>query len=135
MTLNALARASGESIHAVRYYARLGLVTPAAVAANGYRFFDPSALVRLSFIRRAQRLGFTLDEVGSFVADAERGRSPCPRVRRLLDERLPEVAAQLEEAAGLLQRMQQAQRRWKRRPDTAPTGRDICRLIESERAA
>lgn len=132
MTLALLAQTSGETIHSVRYYARIGLVRPDAVEANGYRRFGPQALRRIAFIRRAQRLGFTLEEVGGFVADAERGRSPCPRVRRLLDERLPVIAAQLAESAALLERMQQAQRRWKRRADAVPTGEEICRLIEAE---
>lgn len=130
MTLAQLADVAGETLHAVRYYARLGLIAPTDVGANGYRHFDTAAVSRLRFIRRAQRLGFTLDEIGSFVADARRGRSPCPRVRTLLDARLPSIAVQVADAQRLLDRMQAAQRRWKRRPDTPPDGHAVCRLIE-----
>lgn len=135
MTIVQLARAAGETIHAVRYYARVGLICPATVGANGYRHFDATALARLAFVRRAQRLGFTLDEIRGFVTDAGRGRSPCTHVRRVLDERLPLIASQLEDAAALLDRMQRAQRRWKGQPDDEPDGDAICRLIESEPVA
>lgn len=131
MTLALLARASGETIHAVRYYARIGLIRPEAIEANGYRRFGTRALSRLAFIRRAQHLGFTLEEIATFVSDAEMGQAPCPRVRQLLSERLPEVTTRLADAGELLARMQAAQRRWKRRRDRPPTGDEICHLIES----
>lgn len=130
MTLAQLAQAAGETVHAVRYYVRLGLVAPAGVAANGYRQFDPAAVARLGFIRRAQQLGFTLTEIGSFVEDARKGRSPCPRVRQLIESRLPSIAAQAEQTHALLLRMQAAARRWKRLPNSTPDGDAICRLIE-----
>lgn len=132
MTIVQLARAAGETIHAVRYYARVGLISPADVGVNGYRHFDAGALRRLAFVRRAQRLGFTLQEVAGFMADAGRGRSPCPQVRQVLDDRLPQIASQFAEAAALLQRMQRAQRRWRRQPDGVPDGHAICRLIDGE---
>lgn len=130
MTLAQLAEAAGETIHTVRYYTRVGLVAPAQIAANGYRQFDGVALKRLAFIRRAQRLGFTLEEIASFIDDARRGHTPCPRVRRLLEARLPAISTRAAEAQALLMRMQAAARRWKKRPDVPPAGHEVCRLIE-----
>lgn len=131
MTLAQLASAADEPVHVVRYYARIGLLTEQAREANGYRRFDRSALARLEFIRRAQRLGFSLEEIGQIVADADRGNAPCPRVRALLDARLPVVAKHHDEATALLARMRTAQRRWRRLRDRTPTGAEICRLIEA----
>ena len=131
MTLAQLATAAGEPVHVVRYYARIGLVQEQAREANGYRRFDQSALARLGFIRRAQQLGFSLEEIGQIVGDARRGTAPCPRVRALLDARLPTVAQQQADAMALLARMQRAQRRWRRLRDRAPTGAEICHLIEA----
>ncbi|MFZ5657289.1 MAG: MerR family transcriptional regulator [Pseudomonadota bacterium] len=131
MTLAQLARAAGEPVHVVRYYVRIGLVEERVREANGYRRFDRGALKRLEFIRRSQRLGFSLDEIGQFIADAHRGRTPCPRVRALLETRLPAVTREHGDATALLVRMQEAQRRWRRLRDRAPSGSEICRLIES----
>ena len=131
MTLAQLASAAGEPVHVVRYYARIGLVHEQTREANGYRRFDAAALSRLAFIRRAQQLGFTLEDIGQIVSDAHRGATPCPRVRALLDARLPDVARRHADATALLERMQRAQRRRRRLRDRAPTGAEICRLIEA----
>ncbi|WP_285742606.1 MerR family transcriptional regulator [Lentzea sp. NBRC 105346] len=63
MRISDLARAAGVGISTVRFYERRGLVTPTARTHSGYRHYDDEALRRLKFIRRAQRLGFTLAEV------------------------------------------------------------------------
>lgn len=130
MTLTQLANAAGDTVHAVRYYARIGLLVPAMTSANGYRRFDDASLRRLGFIRRAQQLGFTLAEISQIAEEAGQGSAPCTRVRSLLQARLPEVTRQFDDARALLERMQHADRRWRSQPDRTPTGDEICHLIE-----
>lgn len=132
LTLSQLADAADETVHAVRYYLREGLLVPSRVAANGYRLFDRSSHARLRFVRRAQRLGFSLSEIRSFIHDAHRGQAPCPRVRQILDARLPLIGQQLTEMMQMFERMSRATRRWRRHPDQVPSGDDVCRLIETE---
>ena len=132
LTLSQLAAAADETVHAVRYYLREGLLAPSQVAVNGYRLFDQRAQSRLRFVRRAQRLGFSLSEIRSFIHDADRGEAPCPRVRQILDARLPLIGQQLTEMMQMFERMSRATRRWRRHPDQVPSGDDVCRLIETE---
>ncbi len=66
--ISELARAAGVGISTVRFYERRGLVTPTTRTHGGYRYYDREALRRLKFIRRAQRLGFTLAEVEQILA-------------------------------------------------------------------
>ncbi|MEU0880175.1 MerR family transcriptional regulator [Lentzea sp. NPDC005914] len=73
MRISELARAAGVGISTVRFYERRGLVTPTARTHGGYRHYDPEALRRLKFIRRAQRLGFTLAEVEQILAVSQPG--------------------------------------------------------------
>ena len=68
MRISELARAAGVGISTVRFYERRGLVTPTTRTHGGYRHYDREALRRLKFIRRAQRLGFTLAEVEQILA-------------------------------------------------------------------
>ncbi|HEX8869682.1 MAG TPA: MerR family transcriptional regulator [Lentzea sp.] len=68
MRISELARAAGVGISTVRFYERRGLVTPTSRSGTGYRHYDREALRRLKFIRRAQRLGFTLAEVEQILA-------------------------------------------------------------------
>jgi MerR family transcriptional regulator, mercuric resistance operon regulatory protein len=58
-----LARRTGCNIETIRYYERITLLSPQSRSAGGYRLYDTADVRRLSFIRRARELGFTLDEV------------------------------------------------------------------------
>lgn len=66
--ISELARAAGVGISTVRFYERRGLVTPTTRSHGGYRHYDHEALRRLKFVRRAQRLGFTLTEVEQILS-------------------------------------------------------------------
>jgi DNA-binding transcriptional MerR regulator len=76
-----LAKAAGVTPDTVRHYTRLGLIRAAKDRQNGYRFFSGEALARLRFIKVAQGLGFTLKDIKLIFRDADKGDSPCPRVR------------------------------------------------------
>ncbi len=132
MTVSQLAAAADEPVHAVRYYCRIGLLAPSAMSSGGYRLFDRKVLNRLRFIRLAQGLGFTLEEIAGFIQRAAMGTEPCPEVKAILDRRLPQIGSELAQLQALHARMVRAQRRWRRLRDGIPTGYEICRLIESE---
>lgn len=99
MRISELARAAGVGISTVRFYERRGLVVPTTRTHGGYRHYDHEALRRLKFIRRAQRLGFTLAEVEQLlgvddfgdvitekVAEIEQRQRDLDRVRLALLE-------------------------------------------------
>lgn len=132
MTVSQLAAQADEPPHAVRYYCRIGLLLPSATSASGYRLFDRSALNRLRFIRLAQGLGFTLEEIGGFIRHAAAGAEPCPEVQEILDRRLPQIGSELAQLEALHARMSRAQKRWRHTRGGVPTGYEVCRLIESE---
>ena len=116
---------------AVRYYTRIGLLNPTREPSNGYKLYSEVDATRLDFIRRAKRLGYTLNEIAQIVSDAEQGESPCPRVRKIIQHRIGDIRHQLEDALQLLNRMEQAMTEWEQMPDGIPDGKTICQLIES----
>lgn len=63
-----LADRAGVNVHTVRYYESRGLLPEPPRTAAGYRQFGPDHLSRLRFIRRAQNLGFTLEEIRELLA-------------------------------------------------------------------
>ncbi|RTL48481.1 MAG: MerR family transcriptional regulator [Rhodocyclaceae bacterium] len=67
MTIGALAKASGVGIETVRFYQRKGLLEVPA-APQGYRSYDGSHIERLRFIKRAQGIGFTLEEIAELLS-------------------------------------------------------------------
>ena len=93
-----LAARSGLTADAVRYYERLGLLPPAERTAGGFRIYAEPALVRLRFIRQAQTLGLSLQEIRQLVTHhGGNGVKRCRHVRDLLQSKLSELDATLAE--------------------------------------
>ena len=130
MKVTDVARTVGMTPHAVRYYVRLGLIQPCRRAENGYRQFDASDLARLAFIRQAQGLGFTLNEIAKIFQESATHGVPCPFVREVVKRRLNEVGDSIDHLFALQMRMRRALKRWRQMPDQAPDGKAICVLIE-----
>lgn len=131
MKVNELAREAGATPDVVRYYTRIGLLTPQRDPANGYKRFSPRDARRLRFIRRAKSLGFSLSEIAEILNHAEHGESPCPRVREILERHIQENRRELLELMALQERMERALARWSEMPDGIPDGHTVCHLIES----
>lgn len=100
LTVSKLAKRVGSTPSALRYYERIGLLPKPQRSEGGYRLYDEAAEERVRFIKRAQRFGLRLDEIGELLAIRERGQCPCGHTRDLLTARLAEID---EEMAGLAQ--------------------------------
>jgi MerR family transcriptional regulator, redox-sensitive transcriptional activator SoxR len=91
LTVGQVAERSGHSVSALRYYEREGLIT-ATRNEGGHRRFDPGVLRRLAFIRAAQHVGLTLDEIRAQLALLPEGRTPTKadwsRISRAWRQRL-----------------------------------------------
>lgn len=83
LTVGELARQARTTPKTVRYYESVGLLVPAERGDNRYRYYNENHVRQLRFIRRAQRLGLTLAEIGQLVSLAREVR--CTDVRASLD--------------------------------------------------
>ena len=86
LSIGQLAERSGVSRSTLRYYEEQGLLQPTARSNAGYRLYDQEAERTLLFIQRAQRLGFSLNDIQLLLTGLERGA--------LLDETIASVAEQ-----------------------------------------
>ena len=76
MKIGEIAQRSGSNVETVRYYERIGLLTPPARTDANYRSYSEADAQRLSFIRRARDLGFSIDDVRELLTlDEDRDRS------------------------------------------------------------
>ena len=105
MRIGELADRLGVNPKTIRYYESIGLLPEPERTASGYRDYDEGAVDQLRFIRTAQRLGVTLDEVKEILGFRERGEAPCTYVRGVLDAQVSTIdrrIAELEELRGQL---------------------------------
>ena len=84
-------------------------------------------LERLAFIRRAQVLGFTLEEIRQLIAEKGAGQSPCAAVREIVRRRLGELDERMREMRRYRNELASALAEWDERGD-APG--HVCGLIE-----
>ena len=91
-TIGQLAEKTDLNVETIRYYQQVGLIEQPAKPPVGYRKYPAEAVERLRFIRRAKRLGFSLDEILELIALGE-GR--CEDVQTLAEKKRTEVAAQI----------------------------------------
>jgi DNA-binding transcriptional MerR regulator len=126
-----VAKAASVSVQAVRYYERLGLLPKAHRTESGYRVYGPETESRLRFIKRAQALGFSLDEIREILRLRYEGASPCDCVRRLLQTKLDQVERQMKELARFRHDLRHTLKLSQRLPRLPHTASAICPLIES----
>jgi len=90
MTIGRLAQEAGVNVETVRYYQRRGLLDEPQKPAGGHRRYQPSALKKIAFIRRAQGLGFSLAEVESLLkySDGTRWKETRQIAQRKLENLL-----------------------------------------------
>lgn len=123
-TIGALAEAAGINLETIRFYQRRGLMPEPARPQGGIRRYGEPDLARVRFIKSAQRLGFSLDEVVELLK-LEDG-SHCGQARVQGEQKLAEVRARLAD----LQRIEQALSELVERCHSA-RGRVCCPLIAS----
>ena len=89
ITIGDVAEAAGVGVETVRYYERRGLISQPARAMGGYRRYGGGHVHRIHFIRRAQEIGFNLEEIESLL-ELEEG-TDRRSIRRIASVRLEET--------------------------------------------
>ncbi len=97
MTISKAAKRAGIGIETVRFYERRGLIDqPLKPAAGGFRDYPPETVSRLRFIREAQELGFSLDEIAELLSLRADPKANCAQVQRRAEVKLAEVLRKIE---------------------------------------
>jgi len=93
LTIGELARQSAVHIETIRFYQRRGLLAKPARPATGIRHYGEQDIARIKFIRSAQSLGFSLDEVTNLLT-LEDG-AQCAEASKIAQQKLDEVRGKL----------------------------------------
>lgn len=135
LTIGDVARRSGFSIRALRFYERRGLLPASGRSPGGYRLYSEADLGRLEFIGQAKTLGLTLDQIRELVVAArERScRMARPLLLRVLDERIMQASRQIQMLRRVRDTLQRRRRALVRRPPT-DHGLGYCACFTDGRA-
>lgn len=96
-----LARATGTKVVTIRYYERIGLLPAPERTAGNYRSYGTDHLGRLSFIRRARDLGFTIEQVRDLLGLSDQRERSCEAVDAIACEHLAEVERKIADLQAL----------------------------------
>ena len=132
MRVSELAKAMVTTPDTVRYYTRIGLISPIKNPVNGYKTYGKSVQQRLGFILSARLLNFSVEEIKEILTESDKGHPACPLVREIVEHRLAETEKQFQAALLLREKLRNAISDWQTKPDKSPTGRMICHLIAGE---
>lgn len=92
-----LASHSGIPIKTIRYYEDIGLVKPSSRTVGKFRQFSPNVLARLGFIKRAQNLGLSLQEIGEILDVYDQGNVPCDEIKEKLKAKLWQIDQKIKQ--------------------------------------
>jgi DNA-binding transcriptional MerR regulator len=113
----------------IRYYETLGLLSQPARSDAGYRRYSESTLEEIGFIKKAQGLGFTLDEVREILGLSRRGQTPCAHVLELSKRHLHAVEERIAQFIHFRDQLKADIKHWEKQKQTYCKG--VCQWIAS----
>ncbi len=101
-----ISKRTGMSADTLRYYEKYGLLPAISRNASGIRCYSDKDISRLKFIKRAQRMNFTLDEIKNLLSMRENPQHAKNHVRQLTADKLNKIEERLSELSTLHNELQ-----------------------------
>jgi len=127
MKIGEVAKRSGVGIETLRFYEKSGLLSRPGRTYSGYRIYNDDVLERIAFIKQAQVLGFTLDEIKQIINYKQKGMSPCVEVREIVRHRLEDLNERIAQMIKYRDELTEALAEWDKKGEADGT---VCGLIE-----
>jgi DNA-binding transcriptional MerR regulator len=127
LKIGEVASSSGLPVKTIRYYEEIGLLTPTVDRSEaGYRLFNLQVLNRLAFIKRAQSLGLSLNEIHQILIVHDEGQLPCGEVKQHLQAKVQSITEQIEALETLKFELQGILSGWEEHPHSHRIAQTIC---------
>lgn len=126
-----LAASAGVGVQTLHYYERLGLLPKPGRSPSNYRLYSPEALRRVQFIKKAQALGFTLEEIKEILDLQAQGRAPCRCVVDVGKKHMQELDARIAALQAFRRSLAAVVPKWeKETSQQRKCAGEFCDLIE-----
>lgn len=126
-----LAKQTGVSRDTLRFYERERLIYPSERSEGNYRLYEDRAVQRLRFIKQAQGLGLSLQEIRLLLGVMQEGQPPCDSVRVLLQQKVAFLDRHIAELSALRDTLAERLTWAETHPDPACDGHDRCVYLDS----
>lgn len=123
-----LAERAGVPTATIQYYESIGLLKRAPRASSGYRRYSEKAIDELRFIKKAQALGFSLEEVAEILQLSRSGKTPCAQVLSLGHEHLAAVDERIRQLQAFRDQLASELARWDQQK-AGVTCEGLCQFI------
>ncbi len=131
LKIGEVASNSGLSVKTIRYYEEIGLLTVAVERSEtGYRLFNHHIVNRLAFIKRAQALGLSLNEIKTILSVHDQGQLPCGEVKQHLEDKVRAINEQIVALETLRSELQGLLSGWQESPPSHLVEQTICPNIQ-----
>ena len=122
---------SGIPVKTIRYYEDIGLLKSTVQRSeSGYRLFGSQVVNRLAFIKRAQSLGLSLNEIQEILNIHDSGQLPCGAVKEHLEAKVEAISKQIESLEILRADLQGLLSGWEEQPPDHLITQTICPNIQ-----
>jgi DNA-binding transcriptional MerR regulator len=124
-----IAKQTGVSVGTLRYYETLKLLDPVERGDNSYRYYHSETIRQVQFIKKAQALGFSLEDIRHILDVRDRGEPPCNFVQGLLARKIEQLEDQIQQMTIFKGELEEYRDRWALVTDFKQNDREICPLI------
>lgn len=122
LTIGQLAKAAGVNVETIRYYQRIELIDEPVKPVHGYRLYPISSVDRVRFIKRAQEVGFSLDEITDLLSLNDRD---CSEARVIAEHKQEVIRRRIDDLSAMQRELAKLIRACKKNV----SGRDRCAII------
>jgi len=128
LLIGEVAKRTGFPPPTIRYYEEVGLLKKPSRAESGYRSYSSKTVDELLFVRKAQALGFSLDEIAEILKLSRSGQKPCERVLAMSHKHLQMIESRIRELQKFRGYLAAEISKWDRQ-GTAVTCDGLCQFI------
>jgi MerR family transcriptional regulator, mercuric resistance operon regulatory protein len=131
LQIGQVARKTGLSVDAIRFYEKSGLLPRPARTQGGYRLYEAGEIADLEFIQKAQQLGFSLNEIRELFSIQRHPHEVCEHVRDLIAQKLAVVRIKIAELQAMETELAGALRQCRTALRQPTKHRDSCPVLEA----